>query len=189
MSALKNAKHEAFAQLTIRGTKYGWSQADIYQRAGFRASGHSAEVSASRLMKKPEIRRRLDELAAPAVKKAKVTVESLLAELEANIVGATAAQQHGAVNGAIMLMGKLRGLLIDRVEVGGVGEFDQCNSAEDVIDKLLGEQDPQDALDMLDVMRAMVLERASNGAQVVEPARRQIDEASRSIELLRPRRR
>ena len=42
------------------------------------------------------------------------TVERLLAELETNIVGATAAQQHGAVNGAVQLMAKLRGLSTSR---------------------------------------------------------------------------
>ena len=47
-------------------------------------------------MKKSEIRARLDELARPAFKKTQITVESLLAELEANIVGATVSGQHGA---------------------------------------------------------------------------------------------
>jgi len=87
-------------------------------------------------MKKAEVRARLDEIAAPAFKKSQITVESLLGELEANIIGATAAQQHGAVNGAIQLMGKLRGLLTDRVEVEvGVGrEF----KIEELIDQLGG---------------------------------------------------
>src|SRR4051812_40426186 len=101
--ALQNPKHEQFVQLVFRGVRHGWSQGDAYQRAGFRSNGHAAEVSASRLLKKADIQARLAELSAPAFQKAQVTVETLLGELEANIVGATAAQQHGAVNGAIQL--------------------------------------------------------------------------------------
>jgi terminase small subunit-like protein len=189
MPALKNPKHEQFVQLIVRGTKYGWTQGEAYQRAGFKSSGHGAEVNASKLLKKTDIKARLAEIAAPGVKKAQVTVESLLAELEANIVGATVSQQHGAVNGAVALMGKLRGLLVDRVEIGGAGEFQQCESVDDVLDKLLSEEDPHDVLAWLDRMRVLVLERAGERAKVIEPPARPVtNEAERSIEYLRPTR-
>jgi hypothetical protein len=64
-------KHEAFCQLAVQASKYGWSQALIYQKAGYRAVGHSAEMAASRLMKKDEIRQRIAELMAPAERKAR----------------------------------------------------------------------------------------------------------------------
>jgi hypothetical protein len=34
MPTLKNPRHELFCQLTLQGAKYGWTQADIYKRAG-----------------------------------------------------------------------------------------------------------------------------------------------------------
>ena len=138
-------------------------------------------------MKKSEIRARLDELARPAFKKTQITVESLLAELEANIVGATVSGQHGAVNGAVALMGKLRGLLVDRVEIGGAGEFQQCENVDDVADILLADIDPADAPAMLDELRAKIEERASNQATVIEqPApTRPSNEADKSIALYR----
>jgi len=40
MPTLKNQKHENVAQLVIQGSRYVWSQADIYKRAGYRATGH-----------------------------------------------------------------------------------------------------------------------------------------------------
>jgi hypothetical protein len=136
-----SAKHEQFVQLVVRGTRYGWTQGEAYQRAGFRSVGHAAEVCASRLLKKADIQARLAELSAPAFKKAQVTVESLLAELEANIAGATAAQQHGAVNGSVQLMAKLRGLLTDRVEIGGPGAF-APSTVEEVLEQVSRELGP-----------------------------------------------
>jgi hypothetical protein len=45
MSQLANIKHENFCRLIIEGAKYGWTQVDIYKRAGYRADGHSAEIA------------------------------------------------------------------------------------------------------------------------------------------------
>jgi hypothetical protein len=57
--------------------------------------------------------------------------------LEANIIGADAKGQHGAVNGAIGLMAQLRGMLINRTEIGGVGAF--TPSAEEVVESVTRE--------------------------------------------------
>lgn len=92
-------------------------------------------------VKKADIQARLAELSAPAFKKAQVTVESLLGELEVNIVGATAAQQHGAVNGSVQLMAKLRGLLTDRVEIGGPGSFGP-STVDEVLEQVSQELGP-----------------------------------------------
>jgi hypothetical protein len=186
------AKHEQFVQLIARGARFGWTQGEAYQRAGFRATGHTAEVNASRLLKKADIQARLAELAAPAFKKAQVTVESLLAELEANIAGATAAQQHGAVNGAIQLMGKLRGLLTDRVEIGAPGDFGNGFSVDAAISDF-GNGDPGIALAnfeeaVLD-MRAELEARAAAYAKVIDTptlAPRTSNEAAAALALLRP---
>jgi hypothetical protein len=77
----------------------------------------------------------------------------LIADLEAALSGATEAKQFGAVNGSVALMGKLTGLLTDRVEIGAPGNFSQCETTEQVVDKLLSEQSPADALLLLDEFR------------------------------------
>jgi phage terminase small subunit len=191
MPALPSAKRELFCQLTLQGAKYGWSQADIYKRAGYRSSGHSAEVAASRLLKNVEVQQRIAELSAPAVKRAQITVQTLLSELEATIAGAREAKQFGAVNGSLTLMGKLTGLLRDQIEVGGVGDFSRCESSEQVIDALFAAlgNDPHAVLAGLDEMRAEVEARAATMAVNITPpsAPRRVDETERALALLRPK--
>ena len=121
----------------LEGAKIGLSQADVYLASGYSTTQRAAEVNASKLLSHAEIQQRIAELGAPAIKKTQVTVESLLTELEANITRATALGQTGAVNGAIGLMAKLRGLLIDRAEIGRPGDFDGLETREDVVDALL----------------------------------------------------
>jgi hypothetical protein len=186
MSALKNQKHELFCQLAVRGAKYGWSQADIYLRSGYRADGHAAEVAASRLMKKAEIRARLSQLAAPGVKRALITVESLLAELEANVVSATVSKQHGAMNGALTLMAKLRGLLIERVEVGEAGAFAACETVDECTTLLLQDMSPQEALALLDQMRHEIEKHAAGQAIAVEQTRDTVDRTALATVRRRP---
>jgi hypothetical protein len=91
MAPLKNQKHENFCRLTIEGAKYNWSQSTIYSKAGYPCDGHdhSAAMAASRLMNRDDIRARIAELTAPAVKKAQITAESLIADFDRVMQGAT----------------------------------------------------------------------------------------------------
>jgi hypothetical protein len=66
-------------------------------------------------------------------KKVEITVDSLLGQLEAAIIGATRAEQFGAVNGAVALMGRLKGLLRDRLEVVNVSGFNSLQEPEDAL--------------------------------------------------------
>lgn len=145
MAPLKNLKHERFIHLLLEGSKHGWNAAEAYRRV-YGKDGHVAESAASRLLKNVEVRARIAELTAPAVKKTRITVETLLAELDATVQAARQAKQFGAVNGSLALIGKLTGLLRDRLEIGHPGEFESCKTAAEVIDVLLTEQTPGDAL-------------------------------------------
>ncbi len=89
------------------------------------------------------------------------------------------------------VQGKISGVLRERVEIGGPGAFDQCETADEVIDKLLGENDPQDVLTRIDAMRELVIERLSNQATIISPAtapQPASDEVAKSLELFRPTR-
>ena len=193
MPMLHNPKHERFCQTVVRGVAEGLSQAQIYRMAGYKAEGHAAAMAASRLMKKDDIRSRIAELKAPAVKKTQITVEVLLNKLEANIVGAEAKGQHGAVNGSIGLMAQLRGLLIDRHEITEVGPFDRCESIPDVVRLMLEDQTPAEALELIGILAQEIERQVADHATLVEvePARQQAigSEAERSRRYLRPRRR
>ena len=170
MPVLKNAKHEQFVQLVIQGARYGWSQAEIYQRAGYKASGHSAAIAGSRLMKKDVIQRRLAELAAPAVKKTRVTIESLIDQFDQVFSGASNDKQWGAAGSAAATKARLVGYLRDKLEIGAPGSFDSMTEPEQVIDALIEDAGSAElALEQLAGMMAMVEARAADRAKDITP--------------------
>lgn len=73
MAALKNAKHEAFAQ----GLAKGLSADEAYAKAGFKPN----RGNASRLKANESIAARVDELVGKGAEKAEATVERVLKEL------------------------------------------------------------------------------------------------------------
>ena len=68
MSALRNSRHEAFAQAVAGGT---CSAAEAYRRAGGRTK--NADVIASRWLRKVSIRERIAELKGRTAEKCEVT--------------------------------------------------------------------------------------------------------------------
>ena len=73
MAALKNAKHEAFAQ----GLAKGLSADEAYARAGFKPN----RGNASRLKANESIAARVDEIVGKGAERAEATVERVLKEL------------------------------------------------------------------------------------------------------------
>jgi phage terminase small subunit len=70
MPALKDPKHEAFAQQLARGL----NQTDAYTAAGYKAKLASAKVNASRLLTNANIQARVSELQAKGAEKAIASV-------------------------------------------------------------------------------------------------------------------
>jgi len=184
MPQLKNPKWEAVAQLTVQGLKHGWTQAEIYQRAGYRARGHSAEHAGSRLLKNVEIQRRIAELQAPAVRKAKLTADTLMQKFERIEAGAVQAEQFGPAGRAAELQGKLAGLMIDRAEVGSPGDFAGIETIADVASAMLQEMDAATALSTLSELMKLIEAQAGQAAVDVTSYRRQ-DETGLALRALR----
>ncbi len=155
MPVLTNQRHELFCRNLVEGAQRGWSATEAYIRAGYKGEEGVARACASRLLTNENVKRRLAELTAPATRKTQITAEALLDKLQANIAAADAKGQHGAVNGSIGLMAQLRGLLINRTEVGGPGSFDACESIDDVMRVLLADQSPSEALASLACARRL----------------------------------
>lgn len=130
MPPLKSIKRETFCRKIIEGTTLGLSQADAYLASGYRNTQRGAEVNASKLMSQTEIQTRIAELMAPAVKKTRVSIESLSDQFDAVFTAAMQATQLGAAGSAAAAKAKLLGFMRDRLEVGGVGEFDGMTSEE-----------------------------------------------------------
>jgi hypothetical protein len=194
MPALTNPKHEAFCQLTFEGARYGWSQGLCYVKAGFKATGHAAETSASRLMKNVNIRQRLAELGGSGAKKARVTAASLIEKLDVVFDGSVAHKQYSAAGRAVETQGKLAGVMTDRIEIGAPGAFAAPSSVEQVVDNMIADLgDPATALVEAEQIyleiRAGLEARAAALATVVVDAPssfRPTGEATLALELLRP---
>jgi hypothetical protein len=114
-----------------------------------------------------EVQMRVDELTRPAVRKARITIESLLAEPEITIADAREAKQHGAVIQALTLAAKVAGFLRERIEVSAVGEFASCHTTDDVARKMLEDWPLDQALRVLDEIRDALVRVASDKARVV----------------------
>lgn len=106
MAALKNAKHELFAQ----GVAKGLSATEAYEKAGYKPH----QPSASRLLSNAMVEARVDELKAKAAERAIATVEDIARQLDEDRMFA---RQNGAASAAVSAtMGKAKvlGLIIDK---------------------------------------------------------------------------
>jgi hypothetical protein len=191
--ALRNLRHETFAQLIAQAPKRGMSNAQCYREAGYRVdAGPACDVAASRLLSSDKVRARIDELIAPTIKRTRATVDTLAEQFDRVFDGAVSAEQYGAASNAAGLKAKLLGFMRTQIEVGPVGAFDQCLSIEDVAKQMLADQPAAAVIEQLGILRDEVERIAADQADLIpaaEPARRRPDEADLSLALLRPGRR
>jgi phage terminase small subunit len=128
MPPLENPRHERFAQALFEGK----TADEAYVHAGYKPN----DGNCIRLKGNERVKSRLAELQAQAAKASEVTVASLLAELEAARARADSLEQLSAAVKAIDLKAKVSGLLVNRVEVGAAGAFDECETPEQIFDVL-----------------------------------------------------
>ena len=131
MPVLRNVRHERFARSY---TKLGVGR-HAYVEAGYKAAvvpqdNAPADVCASKLLRHPKVIERIQELRRAMGKRADVTEESLLDELEEARISAAENKQSGAMVAATMGKAKLTGLVVDRKEVGQPGDFERMNETE-----------------------------------------------------------
>jgi phage terminase small subunit len=140
---LANPRHERFVQALFEGK----SADEAYMKAGYSEN----RGNASRLKANENILARLTELQAAAAKASEVTVQSLLNELEAAREKASNLDQLSAAVRAIEAKAKVSGLLVQKVEVGSVGDFDGCETVEAVAERMArdmsGKELPPEELD------------------------------------------
>jgi len=129
MAPLRNTRHEAFCQALLEGK----SATAAYEEAGYAKD----DGNATRLAKNPKVIERLTELQNAVAEKTQVTVESLVNELEEARKRADSLDQLSAVVKAISEKARISGLMVQKVEVGGPGDFSKCDSIEAVVDELL----------------------------------------------------
>lgn len=141
---LTNPRHEAFCRAIVAqiGGKYT-SQGAAYVAAGYQAKdagkrGGSAEVCAARLLNRVQpIATRIGELQAQAAKRKKITVESIVEELDEARTLARDKEHTNTMVAASTAKAKILGLVVDRTEQGKPGDFTQSDSQANVARMLL----------------------------------------------------
>ena len=126
-------KQEKFAQCVASGM----TQSDAY-RASYDVSGDTSTAvinnEASLLMKRHEIAMRVEEIRNPIIKKAQITLESHLEELEALREMAKDKSQINAAISAEIARGKASGLYVEKQDVNLTGELGLKKITREVID-------------------------------------------------------
>jgi galactose-1-phosphate uridylyltransferase len=115
MAALKNPKHELFAQEIAKGE----TQVEAYAKAGYAPN----RSHAARLVANGNIANRVAELKNKAAERTVVTVESILRDLEED---RKFARKNGSASAAVtatMGRAKVAGLIIDKAEVKLISEL------------------------------------------------------------------
>lgn len=111
MPALSNLKWEAFARAVVDGRPASHDYTKTYHVAG-----NVAEVSASRLLRNAQVTSRVTELQDQLQAKTLVTAEGLTRDLFEIKPQAMAEGKYAAAVGALALIKKMHGLLVDRSE-------------------------------------------------------------------------
>jgi hypothetical protein len=133
MAALKNVRHEKFIREYVACDFNG---AEAYRRVYPRHRRDIAKVSASRLLTSANLQRRLREIQAVIIKRADITVDRILTEYEDARQLAIAQEKPEAMLNASEKKAKLVGLLVDRREVGNVGDFEQMTDISQILEKV-----------------------------------------------------
>ena len=108
-----NARQERFVQsLVAEGMN-----AIAYKAAGYKGLGNTAEVGAAEILRNPQVKIRLAEVQAEHAERAAITVDDLVDKLAHLYSIAVEDCQTAAGVQAIMGIGRLLGLVIDRQEL------------------------------------------------------------------------
>jgi hypothetical protein len=146
MPTLKPHRRELFARNVIKAAQTGKSATWAYEQSGYTTTGNASEAAASRLLSDVKVQARISEIGRPAVQRTRVSVESLLNELETTISDARSENQHSVVIQALTLSAKLVGLLKEKVEI----EHSYGNSRAEILDQL----EQRHGREAIDVLRA-----------------------------------
>jgi hypothetical protein len=142
-SILRNARHERFAQELAQGK----SATDAYRAAGYTGDRRAA----ANLWTNVDIRARVAELKSGAAERVGITMLRLIAEAADLQQRALAAGAYGAALGAVVVKGKLAGLLPKPPEPEAPGvELSRLSNAErKILERaeaiLSGQGDPEAA--------------------------------------------
>lgn len=141
---------ERFAREYVRS---GGKAADAIIKSFGGKSRNAARVAAHRQLKKPHVRRKIEELRQRMAKRSDITIDKVLTDYQLALDIAKSQQKAGDIVSAATAQAKLVGLLRDRVEHGGPGDFDSMENLSDIIEKVSQEVGEEAAQALLKVLR------------------------------------
>jgi len=153
---------------------------EAYQTVYKNTSRKVAGVLASRLLKKPHVKRRLVQLWERQMKRSDISVDKVLTDLQWAIeFGKKHARPDQVIAGA-NAQAKLVGLLRERVETGHVGEFGDTTSIEGILEVVSKEAGPEAAM-MLASMFGLKVPESETTKQMKEAVLFMADPATDSV--------
>ncbi len=165
MRPLGNLRHELFCREYI---KTGLAS-EAYRRAY--PQPRSPEVvwsASSRLLRHVKVRQRIKVLREQVMKRSDITIEKILSDYQHALNLAKAQSKPNEMVVAAKEQARLVGLLVERKELGGVGDFEHLHDPADVLDKVAREIGPEAAA-ALGKAFGMVEEVPDNPAQLEGP--------------------
>lgn len=132
MPKLANPRHEAFARkyLELGVARQAYVAAGYKAKLRHRGLPSPADVCAHHLLRHPKVKERIEGLRAMAAKRADVTEDSLIEELEQARALALQNAQSGAAVQATMGKARITGHIIERKESGQPGDFERMNEEQ-----------------------------------------------------------
>ena len=164
MPALANPRWERFAQCIVKGLAESggqYSQRQAYKAAGYSTTNNnSTDAAASRLLRRVKpILDRVRELQYQAARRTRVTVDSIVDELEEARALALGTEQASAMVAATSTKAKILGLQVDRQEVGKPGDFSTSQTTDELAQAMLTQAGASNVTQDMKAMAIVELER------------------------------
>jgi hypothetical protein len=136
MPALDNPRHERFARAFMKCGR----ASEAFRKAGYKSDKpRCVWTASSRLLRHVRVKARIGELKRQMASRNRITVDSLLDDLQADRALARELGQTAAAIQATQLSAKLVGLLVDRKETGNPGDFASLQTRDEVLQVLMTE--------------------------------------------------
>lgn len=141
MGQLRNLRHEkavrAYVRLHIEGETSGFQYRAYREAYPHHEPGSQCLYSAaSRLFKRPEIRKRINEVTKRLITRMEITEERILTQYQEAYDLAKQQGKSADMVSASTAQAKLVGLLRDRIEAGAPGDFDRMESVSDILEEV-----------------------------------------------------
>lgn len=181
MPVLANPRWERFCHAIVAGQSdesgKAWTQSGAYRAAGYETRpGNSSEAAASRLLSKVKpIARRIAELQREVARRKRVTVESIVEELEEARGIAANEKQASAMVAATTSKAKVLGLQVERSEVGKPGDFSGAQSSAELVEGVLRSLGARAVSDVMRQLALVEMERHAAALAAIVAGEQQTD--------------